>query len=309
MNYQGVSCPVCGNAFMPEDDVVVCPECGTPHHRACYNENGGCKNAALHAEGFAFALPAVSPEADTQSSPAAPVVYAGDGRINSPEELRRIIEEAQSTADEPHEGPVPQGGTTAYDYETETIVKPGYYVPRFVLMNASGRKVLWNIMAFFFPFSWSAYRKLYKVAAICMAVNILFLGVNVYVSSLNTDMKAAVTMFGEAAADGVITDSESEALTKAVEAAQNSQTTVPRAVSVFMNLEIADNIVLGLFATYFYKRKIDADAARLKDGVIQYPEYTAALAKRGGVAILPLLIGYAAFAAAFVLFINIFFGI
>jgi len=29
---------------------VVCPDCGTPHHRSCYAENGGCANAARHDE-------------------------------------------------------------------------------------------------------------------------------------------------------------------------------------------------------------------------------------------------------------------
>lgn len=52
--YEGQKCPVCGAAFSAGDDVVTCPECGTPHHRACYEKNGRCANAALHSQGFDY---------------------------------------------------------------------------------------------------------------------------------------------------------------------------------------------------------------------------------------------------------------
>ena len=42
MNYQGVCCPVCGKPFQEGDDIVVCPECGAPHHRECYKSLGHC---------------------------------------------------------------------------------------------------------------------------------------------------------------------------------------------------------------------------------------------------------------------------
>ncbi len=50
-NYTGYKCPVCGQAFTSQDDVVVCPECGTPHHRACYQKIGHCANEEGHASG------------------------------------------------------------------------------------------------------------------------------------------------------------------------------------------------------------------------------------------------------------------
>ena len=45
-------CPVCNNTFNPDDDIVVCPECGTPHHRDCYKENKNCANFHKHSEDF-----------------------------------------------------------------------------------------------------------------------------------------------------------------------------------------------------------------------------------------------------------------
>ena len=49
MKYTGIPCAACGKKFTAEDDVVVCPECGTPYHRACYKELGHCVNEARHA--------------------------------------------------------------------------------------------------------------------------------------------------------------------------------------------------------------------------------------------------------------------
>jgi len=50
--FTGEKCLFCTERFGDTDDVVVCPECGTPHHRSCYAENGFCANAERHAEGF-----------------------------------------------------------------------------------------------------------------------------------------------------------------------------------------------------------------------------------------------------------------
>jgi predicted amidophosphoribosyltransferase len=48
MKFENQVCPVCNNVFKDDDDVVVCPDCGTPHHRDCYKALGECKNKSLH---------------------------------------------------------------------------------------------------------------------------------------------------------------------------------------------------------------------------------------------------------------------
>lgn len=54
MDYIGNKCPVCDKYFHIGDDIVVCPECGTPHHRECYNENGKCANENKHKDGYDY---------------------------------------------------------------------------------------------------------------------------------------------------------------------------------------------------------------------------------------------------------------
>ena len=40
--YIGKICPFCKTAITAEDEVMVCPSCATPHHKACWDENKGC---------------------------------------------------------------------------------------------------------------------------------------------------------------------------------------------------------------------------------------------------------------------------
>ncbi|MEM1484201.1 RING finger protein [Oscillospiraceae bacterium PP1C4] len=56
-NYVGVHCPVCDKRFVENDDVVVCPICGAPHHRACYHELGHCALNDLHIQGHTWQPP------------------------------------------------------------------------------------------------------------------------------------------------------------------------------------------------------------------------------------------------------------
>lgn len=61
--YTGNHCPVCEQAFTDTDDIVVCPDCGTPYHRDCWKKVGACMHRSEHAAGFEW-QPEVGPDAD-----------------------------------------------------------------------------------------------------------------------------------------------------------------------------------------------------------------------------------------------------
>lgn len=52
MEFTEYKCPVCDKQFKKGDDVVVCPECGAPHHRECYEKEGHCHFADKHGADF-----------------------------------------------------------------------------------------------------------------------------------------------------------------------------------------------------------------------------------------------------------------
>lgn len=65
MDYYNHRCPVCKNTFEKDSEIVVCPRCGTPHHRDCYDETGHCHFEDKHAEGFDWTAQAKSDNTNT----------------------------------------------------------------------------------------------------------------------------------------------------------------------------------------------------------------------------------------------------
>ena len=71
-DYQGCKCPVCQQPFAESDDIVVCPDCGAPYHRSCYQKNAGCLFADRHAPGFEWKpAPGECPAAEAPQAPGA----------------------------------------------------------------------------------------------------------------------------------------------------------------------------------------------------------------------------------------------
>ena len=46
--YYGCPCEGCGRPLALTDDIVVCPDCGAPYHRSCYEKMGLCIHAPAH---------------------------------------------------------------------------------------------------------------------------------------------------------------------------------------------------------------------------------------------------------------------
>ncbi|MCL2633036.1 MAG: hypothetical protein FWD34_00820 [Oscillospiraceae bacterium] len=54
LKFIGEQCPVCDERFVEKSDVVVCPDCGTPHHRSCYAETNKCAMLSRHESDYEF---------------------------------------------------------------------------------------------------------------------------------------------------------------------------------------------------------------------------------------------------------------
>lgn len=72
MNYQNQICDGCKRPLLDGEDVVVCPVCGTPQHRACYEKENACVNADRHADHYVWTAEAL-PDAPAAGSFACPV--------------------------------------------------------------------------------------------------------------------------------------------------------------------------------------------------------------------------------------------
>ena len=85
-NYNGTKCISCEEIFKDGDDVVVCPVCGTPYHRECYNKEGECINLTLHESGESWKPEYEQSESGTNQS-AEPVKCIRCGAENPPQGL------------------------------------------------------------------------------------------------------------------------------------------------------------------------------------------------------------------------------
>ena len=79
MDYINEICPVCKRQFGADDDIVVCPDCGTPHHRDCWNVKKACENSALHGEGFVWKPMAVKNQPAENPSVVAETKSTSEG--------------------------------------------------------------------------------------------------------------------------------------------------------------------------------------------------------------------------------------
>lgn len=67
MRYTGNICDGCNEPLLDDEDIVVCPECGAPQHRHCYDKYNQCVNAHLHSEDFLW-RGSVSEKTSSESS-------------------------------------------------------------------------------------------------------------------------------------------------------------------------------------------------------------------------------------------------
>ncbi|HIV87903.1 MAG TPA: DUF2628 domain-containing protein [Candidatus Pygmaiobacter gallistercoris] len=190
-NYEGCNCPVCKKPLSSSDDIVVCPECGAPYHRACYEKQGACVYEHLHSSGFEWKRPSTAPK--IHHCPSCGAEYTGDQlfceKCGSPlhaEERRGGFSSA--------EGPLggfgagqPFGAGAAFAADTRgeidgipvsdwaAYIGPSapYYIYQFRRMDATGHKVGFIFSAAFFAPIYFLYRKMWGIGILAGVINLL----------------------------------------------------------------------------------------------------------------------------------------
>ena len=189
--YIGQKCISCGKTFAEGDDIVVCPECGSPYHRECYKNEGKCVNFTLHELNREW-QPAVIPV--TAEEPTERVC-ANCGEKNSPDASFCKNCGVPLGATPPTTAPKVQGGipgapvdrqyglppfvnvstvsadtdvdgNTVGEYSDYVGAKFFYYIPKFLRFSKTGSKISFNFAALFFTPFWFAYRKMPLYAVI-----------------------------------------------------------------------------------------------------------------------------------------------
>ena len=193
-SYTGEKCISCGEVFKDGDDIVVCPECGTPYHRECYLKEGKCINNELHESGKSW-------EQSQESAGDENIRCIRCGFENPPDKLfcekcgtplmKNDTEERpfndmsaqnnyqQNSANGQQFGPFGKQvvfdkdsdleGIKLDDYAKFVRSNPLVFLSNFIRFGKFGGKVSLNFAAFFFPHLYFLYRKM-NVIGILMLV-------------------------------------------------------------------------------------------------------------------------------------------
>jgi hypothetical protein len=197
--YENELCHGCELPFSQHDDVVVCPVCGTPQHRACWQANSACVSEALHAEGYlwkndhAKAPGSFNPKTDLGIiCPLCGTNNPADNEIC--EKCKAPLNQISPVSPPPAENapltssavlPVEKlpflagispdeviGKVRAFDIALFTQIGAKRYVDKFRKMELTGKKISWNWGAFFFTPYWFFYRKLYWLGGIFLGLTL-----------------------------------------------------------------------------------------------------------------------------------------
>ncbi len=315
MRYENEKCPVCDEVFTENDEVVVCPECGAPHHRSCYSENGHCANEHLHAEGFVWEKTEkevqkaeeikteTSEEAEESDMTVCPdcgsenkkraLVCTNCGAVLSPEMREQF--EGPKTAPVYIDGQ-PVDDKDYIDEEKTVTVKEAacfiqrgkeHYIKTFLDAKVNHRKPKFNIWAFLLGAYWFFFRKMYKPGFVFAGINFAIncFRMTFFMQIAGEAMKFILenqSAFTSGAVDEALYNQYFALLEKGVAAHQTEMILMV----VFSLLPVAVNIVAGIFANKLYLNHIKTTIAKIKSVVLNPSAYFTYIYAKGGTTIL-----------------------
>ncbi len=292
MNYKGVECPVCKKRFDEKDDIVVCPDCGTPHHRECYFSLSHCANEDRHSDGFVFEIPKLTQIENK--------ILSGEA-FDLPEQTSSKEEQTQgefnnddssgsSVFTAPILGGVGQMGIDFGDNATVADI-PINEAAAFVGNDANSKKLLFklvmvdkfksvrmNFITLLFPYLWFFYRKMYKagilVIALMLTVTAVFTNANTLKYSLSAANLELKRMQGE-----ITVEEYNAAVLDLAEKGTGNNEYYDMAPQVF---NLAIRIVFALLANKLYLEHMKKQVMKTREECSSMDEYMAALTRKGG---------------------------
>ncbi|MBQ6381138.1 MAG: DUF2628 domain-containing protein [Clostridia bacterium] len=210
--FENKTCDYCGEQFAKNDDVVVCPDCGAPYHRACWEAHGACAHKAEHKKSAALQKEA-EPAEQTEEEDFVGAVQAelseqkqrGGAQQELPPKLycencgAKLVEgneycvycahkqgdpitksNRKYAAVDPLGGLAPEeeiGGQTVADVALVVRNNSAKFLPKLKALAGKKVKIGWSWPAFIFGYLYLFFRKMYKYGIIFIMAQVLLFNV------------------------------------------------------------------------------------------------------------------------------------
>lgn len=275
--YENEICPVCKEEFCKGDDIVVCPECGTPHHRECYNLAGKCVNTGLHKAGYDYQK---EKKENVNILKNEPIIQHTENQ----DDIIPIIGNAENESDDNNITKKPLNPVdifkitdtdTVYEKDSQTIdgesvadfaatikVNVPKFINKFKEMEAKNKKASWNWCAFFFGPIYLLARKMYKqgLAFICLSFSLLF-AANTLILKFAPDYSKAVLDLVQSAQNVKSLNPNDLLSLTSIADAKTASIICYSCLGVF----IVFRIIQGALANHFYKKTISSIVKRINN--------------------------------------------
>lgn len=265
--FENKICPICRARFTDKADVVVCPICGTPHHRVCYEIRGKCGLENLHESGFVWKGRLPDEPEPVQSQPQNPFENNTQSAQNTTSEQNPDPMSSIFGEDDGFNGffkkiqdkSIGEDGVSMKELASYAASSSFHYVAAFDIFrsNYSGKKrrVYFNFASGFLAPAFQFYRKMDVFGIIAMLVVLAPLAISAF--------------FPNAILNGT--------------------------AGYLLNLyNIAVLVLLSMFGDYFYYRHAVKSIIKFRgsfDGDTQSDEYFEALAEKGRPSFLRAIVG------------------
>lgn len=249
--YESKSCPVCNKKFEKDDDIVVCPECGTPHHRECYNLIGHCVNKGLHASNYNY--------------------YEDSNKSEVKEEVSSEYYSPKNEEESQEEKSFPQSPFATvieneYDNSREKIddediadiaavvrINQKRFIDKFKKIEETNKKAGWNWSGFFFGSFYLLYRKMYRIGIGFFSVIVaLIFASSALMYKLAPEFVKMTADLSELVRQGATPTNEQ---LEAVMSCGDAQNAVMICYGL-LGIVFIIHIIIGIFADSFYKSTV-----------------------------------------------------
>lgn len=310
-DYTGKTCDYCKQPLTENDDIVVCPVCGTPQHRECWNSLGHCVNQEKHLENFDWynqngkndeGKNIVCPKCHKENDPDAlfcsycssPLVDVNQGQNVNGQNSRKDYNtggtppftggfyngQVFSTPEEVF-GDEEINGVKSYKIAEFVRTNPFYYIRKFKALCSKGKKISTNWAACFLSYLWWFSRKNYLAGIVVALINMIL---SFLLAPLASEF---YNIYDQIYSTGTISAEMSANLTP-----------VLIKMSIVVLIMFIVNFIISLFANKIYMNKVFGTLKTVDEQNMGKEERRYEMAKKGGLSFSMAAIAYFGFTLA-----------